>query len=287
MIDFKSENSYYMDVDSFSSVSLDVLWDKLTRLVNDNARAVDAIKVDSGSHKIEMHSTGSVNSIVDFDVKAVPKMKKNFIRVLQLNLAFDKALKSLRLSTDNVESFPLYNTVSYQTACENKNIEDLNSLYFHESALVDYTKNFNKNDYLACTHYLMIVTYTATKTTVNASNGTPIVLTNDEMIFLCFDAATEKIVDVEFPVLNRDASIDVEKFIRAYNEDKSTLETAMAESSMIDGNAVFNAYTNFKSAMSMFKLMNDDELDFLNFKSFSTFMYDRFIKSLKTSLTRI
>jgi NADPH-dependent curcumin reductase CurA len=107
------------------------------------------------------------------------------------------------------------------------------------------------------------------------------------MIFLCFDAATEKIVDVEFPVLNRDASIDVEKFIRAYNEDKSTLETAMAESSMIDGNAVFNAYTNFKSAMSMFKLMNDDELDFLNFKSFSTFMYDRFIKSLKTSLTRI
>ena len=288
MSTFKYGNGYYLDKESFSSVTIERLWEKLFAYVKDNALMTDKIKYDEHAGKIIITSdANAVNPIIKLNLSNDMKLEKQLIRITQLNTTFDRLNKNLALSTENVEEFPNYNTISYQYACENKDITGLDSLFFHESALVDYTKNFNKNEYLACQDYLMIVTFKNIKNVIHNSTGNVSTFTSDDMIFVCYDSSTQKLVNAAFPILNAGTSINVSDFIAAYNNDPSTLTTALHRVIDEDGKTISDSYSDFKSAVSMFKLINRDELEFINFKSFNSIMYERFIENLKTKLSRI
>lgn len=288
MSTFKYGNGYYLDKESFSSVTFEKLWDKLFAYVKDHALMSDKIKYDEHAGKIIITSdANSVNPIIKLDLENDLRLEKQLIRITQLNTKFDKLNKNLALSEENVEEFPNYNTISYQYACENKNINGMDSLFFHESALADYTKNFDKNEYLACQDYLMIVTFKNIKNVIDNSTGTVNTFTFNDMIFVCYDKATQKLVNVVFPILNAGTSLNVSDFITVYNENPQSLDTAFHRIIEEDGKTITNSYTDFKSAVSMFKLIHRDELEFINFKSFNSIMYEKFIENLKTKLTRI
>lgn len=287
MSKFKFSNEYYLNKDMFSSVSSDRLWTKLFNYISSNSKMSDNIKYDRNELRIRISSPIYGNPLIKLAPPDEIKIDRNIVRVTQLNTTFDKATKSLILTDENVENFPEYNSVSYQMICKNKLNDNLDSLFFHESSLVDYTMNFNKDDYLACQKYLMIVTFTNTRTVVDDETGTPHGSRNDDIIFVCFDKSTNRIDENSFPILNQGTSIDVDAFISAYNNDKSTLNDALNTVVEDGGNTIFNYYSDFKSAVSMFKLIDGDELEFVNFKSFNSIRYDKFIKSLRSKLTEI
>ena len=61
----------------------------------------------------------------------------------------------------------------------------------------------------------------------------------------------------------------------------------MGSTSAEGGKVVISTYSGFRKAVSMFKMVRDDELEFLNFRAFSPMMYGRFIENLKKKLTEV
>ena len=275
---------YFLDEDKFSSVSVEQLWEKLRSYVVPTIQKTDNANFLKDQKRIEISSSrSSLNPFIKLNDTNNPLIEKSMIRVAQLNVTFDKESKGLSITDENTENFPYYNTLSYQFSCGGKSVSKMNSLFFHESSLVDYTKNFDKDDYLACQTYLMIVTFTNMQS-ISDGNSTKEKRIND-MIYVCYDKSTNKIVENDFPILNQNASINVSDFISSYNNSAlSELTTNTVES---DGKTIVNNYSNFKSAVSMFKLIHENELEFINFRSYNTIAYDRFIENLKSQLTGI
>ena len=204
MAKFKSGNGYYLDRARFSSVSADGLWGKLTDYVKGNALASDSVRYDKGAGKITVISSGGqVNPMVRLDGLMAGSAGKELVRVLQLNVALDKAAKGLRLTGENTEEFPSYNTVSYQTACGGSDVSDMGSLFFHDSALADYTGGFDEAEWLSCSHYLAIITFTLTRSVYDEGTGDVTTSHSPGMAFVCYDASAQKMVDADFPTLNR------------------------------------------------------------------------------------
>ncbi len=275
MNSFKIENSAVLNDDKFSAMDYDTLWNKLSDYVYGNASNFSNINANKNEGKISV-AVSDESKLKDFIkfTAPVPELKQKLIRTLQLNLKFDETLKSLVPTDENTENFSSYNTVSYQAACETADTESKNSLFFHDSALVNYDSDFNKDAYLACNDYLAVVTFNMTKNQV--VDDDVVSTTTSDMIFVCYDRNERKLKHMNFNALNESATIDADQFIDAFNSGTigslSTLECA---------------YSNFKIGVSMFKLLNDDENDIINFMKFNPMMYNKFIENLKKNMVDI
>ena len=283
MKNVKVRNGYYLD--DFSSTDSNIIWSKLISFVNENKEKFSSINIDKENNEIILTVLNEDNILDLFKNSNIDDfVLKNLNRKINLNLTFDKSIKNVILSEDNVENFKNFNEVSYSIDC--KNINNENTLFFHESALVNYTENDNISDFLNSNTYLCLFSFDEDESIYHKETGKIINLKNTKEIFLCLNRKNDTLINDTFKTLNNGSNINIEKFINVYNDDRF-IEGIF--DFFVEKDDTINTYkfSNFKMAASSFNLPNGNEEDFLNFKNYSSyFIYNSFINNLRKSLEK-
>lgn len=288
MKNIKVRSGYYLE--DFSSTSLDIVWSKLAEIIKRNQKNFSSITVDKENNQI------IVSFIDEADIISVIKtidknslLNQNLRKQIRLNLTFNKEDKKLVLSTENTEKFEKFNEVCYSIDCAN--VKNENSLYFHESSLVDYTEKNTITELKECRFKLALVSYNETISTCTYYDDKEPVensKTVTKYMYLCVDTLNDKIIENEFTSLNKDLNIKILDFINVYNND--SYEDGCFNYENFDNESIAFSYkfSNFKMALSDFILFEQKEDEFLRFKSFvSYFIYDTFLTKLINDLENI
>ena len=138
MKNIKIKNGYY--VNDFSSISEEHTWGSLVNFIKKNSEYFSSISFDEKERRATvsfLNQDDIINIIKDVDKSKI--LEKTLVRTIKLNTEFNKETLMLALSDKNIEKFKDYNEVQYEITCRKTNNDS--SLFFHESALVDYTKN--------------------------------------------------------------------------------------------------------------------------------------------------
>ncbi len=258
---YKGETNYYLDKDAFSAVKAEALWAKLSDYIDTHASDFANVSKDYENKTIKLTSTNldRLNELIKFSASDA-ELDKCLIRTCLLNTEFDKEHKCLKLSTENARDFENYNEVIFQIACSD-GLSVSNSLFFHDSALVNYATTNNEQD---MDKVLAVISYKETNSTnLNEKNG---------LLFLCYDQSVNNgtLVNDIFANVNSDKpSAFIQDVINNFNNSSLTILTYAEEIS----------YSNFKIAITGFKMSS--EADFLNFASYvPTPIYNDFIENL-------
>lgn len=281
MKNIKVKTGFY--IDDFSSANFDVVWGKLTTFINENQKNFSSIKVDKDNSQIivSFHNESDIIDLMNtFDKYDLIKKKLN--RQIRLNTIFDKEEKKLKVSIENTEKYDKFNEVLYSIDCSN--LKNENSLYFHESSLIDYTKDYDTSSLMNCPYRLILISYLESELIYEKNFDKQIEKSNIKYMFLCINVLTDQILDDTFSSLNTESNININDFINAYNND---LYEDDHFNKIIDEGNIIKTYkfSNFKFAQSDFILPDGKELNFLNFKNFvSYFIYETFLNTLKSKL---
>jgi hypothetical protein len=288
MKNIKVKSGYY--IDGFSSTSMDIVWSKVAALIKENQKNFSSITVDKDNSQVILTFINE-EDIID-EVKTINKnslVDKSLRRQIRLNLTFDKGTHKLILSSDNTEKFEKFNEVCYSIDCANINEE--NSLYFHESSLVDYTEKNFSSSLSECQFRLALVSYNETKSAcIYFDDKEPIEDTKitKKYMFLCVDKTTDKIIENEFKILNKDSNLKILDFIKTYNNDLYENDCFNYEDFENESIAISYKFSDFKMTVSDFVLPEQNEDEFLRFKNFvSYFIYDTFLTKLINDLENI
>lgn len=264
---YKTDTRFYLDKSQFGGKTAAETWNKLKNYIASHESDFDRIVYDNSALKVTCtsHDFNKLNEFVKMTASDFA-LEKCLVRTCLLNTTLDKANKSLMLSNDNTENFEDYNTIIYYVQCAD-DFNERNSVFFHESALVNYAQDEYSINLVR--KVLGIIAYTE-----SYSNG----FSKDEIMYVCYDLDTNKILtsnEYTYPTLNdgKDAS-DVSTAKSRYNA--GTLSNLEIQH---DGVTL----RNFKFAKTMFKMTS--ESDFINFKSFvSAPIYNTFIENAKKDL---
>lgn len=283
MKNIKIKNGYY--VNDFSSISEDHTWGSLVNFIKKNSESFSSINFDENEKRATvsfLNQDDIINVIKDVDKSKV--LEKTLIRSIKLNTKFDKENLMLILTNENVEKFKDYNEVKYEVTCRQTN--DDSSLFFHESALVDYTKTYNNLS--DCTKVLTLITFDQIESTFNIKTDQITNRTINKSILLCLDVKEDQFVEDAFSDYNHSSKLDILKFIKNYNLGVEFNKADYINVEKTDNYVTTYSFSNFKISVSEFLLPNSNLVEFLNFKSFSgTFIYENFMKSLYISLEKI
>ena len=255
---YKGETNYYLDKDAFSAVKAEALWAKLSDYVDTHASDFANVSKDYENKTIKLTTTDAtaLNELIKFSASDA-ELDKCLIRTCLLNTEFDKEHKCLKLSTENVEDFENYNEVIFQIACSD-GLSVSNSLFFHDSALVNYATTNNEQE---TTKVLAVISYK--EVLLDAT-------TKDELVFVCYDTQSRTMSNDMFDGLNENKGIYpyLNEVVNNFNNNNLN-DIAYADA----------FFSDFKVAVTNFKLSS--EADFLNFVScVPTPIYNDFIKNL-------
>lgn len=289
MKNIKIKNGYY--IKDFSSVSEDITWKNLVTFIQNNSNLFSSIKYDEGIKRVSvtfLNDSKNIEKIIK-SVDLTKVLEQQLLRSIKLNLKFDKIRKDVVLSDENVENYKDYNEVFYEISCRRTNND--NNVFFHESSLIDYTKDVPTDVFDTCKYVLALVSFVEKEDTIKRSTQELIgTRSSNKEIFLCLD--TKSPYDhnfVENPFLNYNVGtkLDISEFIKMYN-DNSYKDLILEEEDLQNDIVRIYSFLNFKIAKSNFILPSKDIVDFLNFKSYvNTFLYNNFINSLYKSLEDI
>jgi hypothetical protein len=105
---------------------------------------------------------------------------------------------------------------------------------------------------------------------------------------LVIDFKNEKIIENSFEEINVNVKLNINEFIKNYNEDNEFNKANYIFIENNEENITTYSFSNFKIGVSEFLLPNKDLSDFINFKNFSgSFIYSSFINSLYNSVEKI
>jgi hypothetical protein len=210
-------------------------------------------------------------------------LEKTLVRTIKLNTEFNKETLMLALSDKNIEKFKDYNEVQYEITCRKTNNDS--SLFFHESALVDYTKNIQNID--KCNTVLALITFDQNESIFNIKSDKISNRVTKQSIFLCLNVKDDIFIENSFSEYNK-TKLNIDKFIENYNKGINFNKADYINVEQTTENISTYSFSNFQISVSEFLLPNADIVEFLNFKSFvGSFIYDNFIKSLYNSLEKI
>ena len=255
--------------DSFAGRTAQELWDKLLRHIRENGRSLDGVYLDElhSSVKVTFSSNKNLLDLID-QVSPSMALGKSLIRTAKLNLEFDKATKGLKLSNKNVEEFPDYNEVTYSLTCNDMSIPK-DSLFFHESALVNYMDDdFDKAAYDSCQYVLALVNYNVHKTYVNSTFETEESDYN-ETAFLCYDEASRKYARQDYSdTLNISSSTDISQLIDMLNQNDDSM--IIPDRTVISDNdeMTYYQYSDVRVKKTFVKMIDQSPADVIRFFSF-------------------
>jgi hypothetical protein len=282
MKNIKIKNGYY--VNDFSSISEEHTWGSLKNFIKKNSEYFSSISFDEKERRATV-SFLNQDDIIDI-IKDVDKSKileKTLVRTIKLNTKFNKETCMLALSDENIEKFRDYNEVQYEITCRKTNNDS--SLFFHESALIDYTKNISNLD--QCNTVLALITFDQNESVFNIKNDKISNRIVKQSIFLCLNVKEDKFIENSFLDYNK-TKLNIDKFIENYNKGINFNKGDYITVEQTAENISTYSFSNFQISVSEFLLPNADIVEFLNFKSFvGSFIYDNFIKSLYNSLEKI
>lgn len=282
MKNIKIKNGYY--VNDFSSIGEEHTWSFLVNFIKENSKYFSSISLNEEERRATV-SFLNQDDIIDIikDIDESKLLEKTLVRTIKLNTEFNKETLMLVLSDKNIEKFKDYNEVQYEITCRKTNNDS--SLFFHESALVDYTKNIQNIN--KCNTVLALITFDQNESIFNIKSDKISNRVAKQSIFLCLNVEDDTFIENSFSEYNK-TKLNIDKFIENYNkginfnkEDYITIEETTE-------NILTYSCSNFQISVSEFLLPNADIVEFLNFKSFvGSFIYDNFIKSLYNSLEKI
>jgi hypothetical protein len=288
MKNVKVKSGYYLD--NFSSTSLDIVWSKIAEIIKQNQKNFSSVNVDKENNQIIVSFVDEadiINMIKTIDKNSL--LNQNLRRQIRLNLTFNKEGKNLILSTENTDKFEKFNEVCYEIDCAN--VKNENSLYFHESSLVDYTEKNLISELKNCPFKLVLVSYNENVSTcVYHDDKEPTEMTKNttKYMYLCIDTSNDKLIENEFSTLNKDEKIKILDFINVYNNDLYENDCFNYEDFENESIAISYKFSDFKMTVSDFVLPEQKEDEFLRFKSFvSYFIYDTFLTKLINDLENI
>lgn len=282
MKNIKIKNGYY--VNDFSSISEEHTWGSLVNFIKKNSEYFSSISFDEKERRATvsfLNQDDIINIIKDVDKSKI--LEKTLVRTIKLNTEFNKETLMLALSDKNIEKFRDYNEVQYEITCRKTNNDS--SLFFHESALVDYTKNIQNLD--KCNTVLALITFDQNESIFNIKSDKISNRVTKQSIFLCLNVKDDTFIENSFPEYNK-TKLNVDKFIENYNKGINFNKADYINVEQTTENISTYSFSNFQIGVSEFLLPNNDIVEFLNFKSFvGSFIYDNFIKSLYNSLEKI
>lgn len=282
MKNIKIKNGYY--VNDFSSISEEHTWGSLVNFIKKNSEYFSSISFDEKERRATvsfLNQDDIINIIKDVDKSKI--LEKTLVRTIKLNTEFNKETLMLVLSDKNIEKFRDYNEVQYEITCRKTNNDS--SLFFHESALVDYTKNVQNLD--KCNTVLALITFDQNESIFNIKSDKISNRVTKQSIFLCLNVKDDTFIENSFPEYNK-TKLNIDKFIENYNKGVNFNKADYINVEQTTENISTYSFSNFQISVSEFLLPNADIVEFLNFKSFvGSFIYDNFIKSLYNSLEKI
>ena len=265
MARFKTTIQNYLDKAKFSAVKNSDLWAKLKMYANDNSSAFSRIDIDEAQMKIKFTSPKLVNDLCSQLEKPL-RLSKNVIRELKLNVKFNKETKQLQITNENTSDD--MNSVSYEIICD-KTEEFSNSMFFHESSLVDYTDDTDYEKMKDCHDCLALLSFK--ETDLNAQSKTCIA-------YLCYDKDSKLLKAEEYPSLNDGNDLKLDEFISYFNSGESPASGVIEQDEKM--------YSNFKLTVTDFKMTSEE--DFINFMSFApTPIVNSFITDAKKQMKPI
>lgn len=256
---YKGETNYYLDKDAFSAARAEALWAKLSDYVDTHMSEFANVSKDYENKTIKLTSTNldRLNELIKFS-SSDAELDKCLIRTCLLNTTFNVNNKCLELTETN--GFENCNEVIFHIACSD-GLSVSNSLFFHDSALVNYATLSGFQD---MNKVLAVISYKET----NLENSSE----KNDLLFLCYDQSVNNgtLVNDIFANVNSDkSSAFIQDVINNFNNNSLTILTYAEEIS----------YSNFKIAITGFKMSS--EADFLNFASYvPTPIYNDFIENL-------
>lgn len=282
MKNIKIKNGYY--VNDFSSISEEHTWSSLVNFIKKNSEYFSSISFDEKERRATvsfLNQDDIINIIKDVDKSKI--LEKTLVRTIKLNTEFNKETLMLALSDKNIEKFRDYNEVQYEITCRKTNNDS--SLFFHESALVDYTKNIQNID--KCNTVLALITFDQNESIFNIKSDKISNRVTKQSIFLCLNVKDDTFIENPFSEYNK-TKLNIDKFIENYNKGINFNKADYINVEQTTENISTYSFSNFQISVSEFLLPNADIVEFLNFKSFvGSFIYDNFIKSLYNSLEKI
>lgn len=282
MKNIKIKNGYY--VNDFSSISEEHTWGSLVNFIKKNSEYFSSISFDEKERRATvsfLNQDDIINIIKDVDKSKI--LEKTLVRTIKLNTEFNKETLMLVLSDKNIERFRDYNEVQYEITCRKTNNDS--SLFFHESALVDYTKNIQNID--KCNTVLALITFDQNESIFNIKSDKISNRVTKQSIFLCLNVKDDTFIENSFSEYNK-TKLNIDKFIENYNKGINFNKADYINVEQTSENISTYSFSNFQISVSEFLLPNADIVEFLNFKSFvGSFIYDNFIKSLYNSLEKI
>jgi hypothetical protein len=282
MKNIKVKNGYYLN--DFSSISEEHTWGSLTNFIKKNSDKFSSVTINEKEKQVIVSFLDKNNflDIIKYD-EEMDFLKRTLIRTIKLNTKFNKETKTIDLTNENTEKFKDYNEVIYSIGCRSAN--DDSSLFFHESALVDYTKNIQNID--KCNNVLALITFDQNESIFNIKSDKISNRVTKQSIFLCLNVKDDKFIENSFSEYNK-TKLNIDKFIENYNKGINFNKADYINVEQTDENISTYSFSNFQISVSEFLLPNADIVEFLNFKSFvGSFIYDNFIKSLYNSLEKI
>jgi len=263
MNSIKLRNGHYLG-DEFTSVSFDVLYDKLVAYVKNHTSAFSNISGSKreGNVKIDYFSKDNYLDIIK-SMSPDEFLKKNLIRTTRLKLKFVPERKCLEIVDD-----PDSNKLTYSVTCNNRiNVKD--SIYFDDEAVQDYSNDYDCEKYIDCKYTIARVSYDVKMSMMNT-------VTNDiensefsEAVYLCYNTETGKYESNAYEdTINKDESIDVKNLIKFLNSEQcNSIKTLTKD----DGKFVrIYEFKNIRLSHTNFKMINKSEIGFMNFRSFAS-----------------
>lgn len=257
----KIEHSYNLS-DYFSNVTFDGVWQKLINYLQENKALLNKIVLYKEDNKIKIQSVNE-HELIDIIKTIDPSgfFKKNLIRTIKLNVKFNKELKELEITNENIDSYENSNIIEYTITFDNC---VKNDVYFHESSLLINYENINRDLLLSSNYRLCVIFYD------EAIDGTNQL--NEKYLLCAYNLSNDKIIFIN--ELCEDASLNqlFSSVINSYNTTK-TFRPLISFNNKI--------FTNFELKITNVILIDDSYKSVLLFKnSMNNYIFESYIKSL-------
>lgn len=252
--------------DLFAARTKQDLWNKLLNYIREHASSMNGVMIDEFHSQIKIKYS-SEQQFLDIVDKIAPSLvlDKNVIRTVKLNTIFDKPSKGLSLSNENVEDFSDYNEIFYSFTCNMKDVPK-NSIFFHESALVNYMDDFDRQKYDSCTYRLALLNYDVQKLYVKSDFQTE-ESTYNETTFLCFNETSNAYSGQSFSdTLNQNSSIDVETVASSIRNGQVSLADRTV--SLDNDEMIYYSFSNVKLKNTSMRMIDQSPADIIRFFSF-------------------
>lgn len=257
----KIEHSYNLS-DYFSNVTFDGVWQKLINYLQENKALLNKIVLYKEDNKIKIQSVNE-HELIDIIKRIDPSgfFKKNLIRTIKLNVKFNKELKELEITNENIDSYESSNIIEYTITFDNC---VKNDVYFHESSLLINYENMNRDLLLSSNYRLCVIFYD------EGIDGTNQL--NEKYLLCAYNLSNDKIIFIN--ELCEDTSLNqlFLSVINSYNATK-TFRPLISFNNKI--------FTNFELKITNVILIDDSYKSVLLFKnSMNNHIFESYIKSL-------